>query len=132
MPEMLITFPRGACVDAQLGPRIINTDQSVEDGGQGSAPSPFELFLASLGTCAGVYVSGFCRKRGISTDGISITQRWEHDSASGLIRNIALDIHVPAGFPEKYLPALIRAAGQCTVKKHLESPPTIAVQTILD
>ena len=132
MEEMLITFPGGARVDAQLGQLIIRTDQTPEDGGEGLAPSPFELFLASLGTCAGVYVSGFCRKRGIPTDGVSIIQRWEHDPASGLIRAISLDIHVPADFPERYLPAVIRAAGQCAVKKHLEAPPVIAVQTIVD
>jgi ribosomal protein S12 methylthiotransferase accessory factor len=132
MAEMLVTFPGGARVDAQYGQFVICTDQSPQEGGEGTAPSPFELFLASLATCAGVYVSGFCRQRGLPLEGVRIIQRWERDSASGLIRTIALDIHVPSDFPEKYRPALIRAAGQCAVKKALESPPTIAVQTILD
>jgi len=74
-------------------------------------------------------VLGFCRQRGLPTDGIRIVQRMESDPRTRLISDIALEIQVPPDFPEKYLDALIRAADQCAVKKHLEAPPHFTVVT---
>lgn len=130
MQEMVITFPGGARVDASFGPFSVATDQPPQSGGEGSAPTPFSLFLASLGTCAGIYVLGFCKQRGLPTEGIRLVQRMQPDPATGLIGRVSLDILVPPDFPAKYLPALIRSAEQCTVKKHLEKPPKIEVQTV--
>jgi len=129
--EMTVTFPGGARVDAQLGSHIIRTDQPVRGGGDDSAPAPFSLFLASIGTCAGIYVLGFCEKRGLPTDGIEIVQRMVPDMRTGMIGRIELDIKVPPSFPEKYHEALIRAASQCAVKKHLEDPPAFDVRTVV-
>jgi len=129
--DMTVTFPGGARVDAQLGSHIIRTDQPVRGGGDDSAPAPFSLFLASIGTCAGIYVLGFCRKRGLPTDGIEIVQRMVPDMRTGMIGRIELDIKVPPEFPEKYHEALIRAASQCAVKKHLEHPPEFDVRAVV-
>jgi len=129
MNELIVDFPGGARVDAHYGPYTIMTDQPVVGGGNGSAPTPFSLFLASIGTCAGIYVLGFCRQRGLPTDGIRIVQRMESDPRTRLISDITLEIQVPPEFPEKYLDALIRAADQCAVKKHLEAPPHFTVTT---
>jgi putative redox protein len=128
--EMVISFPGGARVDAQFGPYTVKTDQPPQGGGEGSAPTPFATFLASIGTCAGIYVLGFCRQRGLPTDGIRLTQRLEADRATGMVSTIAIEIHVPPDFPEKYLPALVRSAEQCAVKKHMEHPPRFAVTTV--
>jgi putative redox protein len=129
--EMTVTFPGGARVDAQLGARTIPTDQPPQAGGEGTAPAPFALFLASIGTCAGVYVLGFCKQRGLPSEGIRIVQRMEADPRTGMIGKVELDIQVPPGFPERYHEALTRAANQCAVKKHLESPPTFEVRTVV-
>lgn len=128
--DMTVTFPGGLRVDAQFGPHQVRTDQPPQGGGDGSAPTPFSLFLASIGTCAGIYVLGFCRQRGLPTDGIQIVQRAVPDPRTGLIGRVELDIQVPPAFPEKYRDALVRAADQCAVKKHLESPPQFAVRTV--
>jgi ribosomal protein S12 methylthiotransferase accessory factor len=128
--EMTISFPGGARVDAEFGSHVVRTDQPPHGGGEGSAPTPFATFLASIGTCAGIYVLGFCRQRGLPTDGVRLTQRLEVDRATGMVGAIHLDIHVPADFPEKYLPALIRSAEQCAVKKHMEAPPRFSIQTV--
>jgi putative redox protein len=127
--EMVIDFPGGAAVDAHFGAYTVQTDQPPMGGGQGAAPTPFGLFLASLGTCAGIYVLGFCRQRGLPTDGIRIVQRAHSDPASGMVGKIDLEIQVPPTFPEKYLPSLIRSAELCAVKKHLEHPPQFEVST---
>lgn len=127
--EMIIDFPGGAKVDAHFGEFTVKTDQPPAGGGEDSAPSPFSLFLASIGTCAGIYVLGFCRQRGISTEGIRIVQRMRRNPMTGMTEKIDLEIQVPPDFPEKYTPALIRAAEQCAVKKHIETPPEFGVFT---
>ena len=126
--EMIIDFPGGSRVDAQFGNFTVGTDQPPVAG----APTPFALFLSSIGTCAGIYVLGFCRQRGISTDGIKLTQQMQVDPASGMVTQIQLDIYLPPSFPEKYKPAVIRSAEQCKVKKHLEHPPVFEVSTVTD
>ena len=123
--EMIIDFPGGARVDAHLGSFTIQTDQPPV----ASAPTPFTLFLASMGTCAGIYVLGFCQQRGLSTDGIRIVQRMEKDPLTGLISTVELEIQVPPTFPEKYHASLVRSAEMCAVKKHLEHPPVFNVHT---
>lgn len=130
--EMTIRFPGGARVDADFGPYSVHTDQPPQGGGEGTAPTPFATFLASLGTCAGIYVLGFCRQRGLSADGIRIVQSTDVDRETGRVRRVRLEIHVPPTFPEKYRPALIRSAQQCAVKKLLESPPEFAIDTVVD
>lgn len=129
--EMVIDFPGGAKVDAHFGSFTVRTDQPAMGGGDGSAPTPFALFLSSIGTCAGIYVLGFCKSRGLPTEGIRIVQRIQSDPGTGMISKINLDIQVPTGFPEKYLPSLVRSAELCAVKKHLETPPQFEVSTLV-
>jgi putative redox protein len=126
---MIINFPGGLKVDAQFGPYRVSTDQPGKGGETGSAPTPFATFLASIGTCAGIYVLGFCRQRGLATEGIQIIQRMHTHPFTGMVGKIDLEIQVPAEFPEKYYAALVRAAEQCAVKKHFENPPQFEVYT---
>lgn len=127
--EMVIDFPGGARVDAHFGPYTVPTDQPPMGGGAGSAPTPFAVFLSSIGTCAGIYVLGFCTQRNLPTDGIRIIQRIESNRATGLVETIDLEIQVPPSFPEKYYQALVRSAEQCKVKQTLENPPKFNVYT---
>lgn len=127
--EMIIDFPGGARVDAHFGPYTVATDQPPQGGGEGSAPTPFSVFLASIGTCAGIYVLGFCRQRNLPTDGIRIIQRVYTNPLNGMVGQIDLEIQVPPEFPEKYRPSLIRSAELCAVKKHLEAPPKFNIYT---
>ena len=129
--DMTISFPGGARVDAQVGAHTIRTDQPAKGGGEDSAPTPFALFLASMGTCAGIYVLGFCKQRGLPTEGIRLRQRVERDPETHLVNLVKIDIEVPPEFPEKYYTALVRVAEQCAVKKHLEHPPKIETQTVV-
>ena len=128
--EMTIDFPGGAKVDAHFGPFSIQTDQPIQGGGDNSAPSPFEIFLSSIGTCAGIYVLGFCRQRDLPTDGIRIVQHVHPNPATGMIDKINLEIEVPPSFPKQYYSALIRSAELCKVKKTLENPPSFEVTTV--
>jgi putative redox protein len=127
--ELVIDFPGGARVDAHFGPYTVHTDQPASGGGEGSAPTPFAVFLSSIGTCAGIYVLGFCRQRGLPTEGIRIVQRVHSSPMSGMVESIDLEIQVPPEFPQKYYDSLIRTAELCAVKKHLEHPPSFSVYT---
>lgn len=127
--EMLINFPGGARVDAHFANFTIATDQPMMGGGNGEYPTPFATFLSSIGTCAGIYVLGFCRQRGLSTEGITIAQSLKINPISGMVDEVELEIRVPQDFPQKYHDALVRAADQCAVKKHLEKPPKFNVHT---
>jgi len=127
--EMVIDFPGGARVDAHFGPYTVSTDQPPMGGGEGSAPTPFAVFLSSIGTCAGIYILGFCKQRGLSVDGIRIVQRAHTDPQTRMVGKVDLEIQVPENFPEKYRESLVRSAELCAVKKHLESPPEFDVFT---
>jgi len=123
--DMIIDFPGGARVDAHFGPFTVKTDQPP----YAEAPTPFATFLASIGTCAGIYVLGFCQQRGIPTTGIRIKQSLRVNPLTRLVSDIDLDIQLPPTFPEKYKKAVVRAADQCAVKQHFLQPPTITVNT---
>lgn len=128
--EMIIDFPGGARVDAHFGGYTVSTDQPPQGGGEGSAPTPFAVFLASIGTCAGIYVLGFCKQRGLPVEGIRIVQRMHSNPMKmGLLDTVELSIQVPPTFPEKYHEALVRSAEQCLVKRHFEDPPIFEVYT---
>ncbi len=127
--EMRIDFPGGNRVDAHFGPYTVLTDQPGPNGEPGVAPSPFDLFLASIGTCAGIYVLGFCKQRNLPTEGIRIIERTGRNRLTGMVDNVEIEIQVPANFPEKYLPAMVRSAELCAVKKHIETPPAFKVFT---
>lgn len=127
--EMEITFPGGKRVDAQFEAFRVATDQPIQAGGEGSAPSPFTTFLASIGTCAGIYVLGFLQQRGIGSEGVRLIQRMHSNPFTGMVQEIDLDIVVPPDFPQKYFEALIRVAELCAVKKHFENPPNFRITT---
>ncbi|MBL6950802.1 MAG: OsmC family protein [Bacteroidales bacterium] len=117
--SIVVKFPGGVKVDADIAPFVISSDQPVKSGGEGSAPAPFTLFLASLATCAGYYVKAFCDSRKIDTDKISMTMDTVYDPAKKMIGKFIMKIIVPMDFPEKYDNALINAANVCAVKRHL-------------
>ena len=123
--EMIIDFPGGSKVDAHFGNFTVQTDQPPVAG----APTPFATFLASIGTCAGIYILGFCQQRNIPSDGIRIVERVHNNPYSGMVEKIDLEILVPPTFPEKYRDSLIRSAELCAVKKHLEKPPKFEITT---
>jgi ribosomal protein S12 methylthiotransferase accessory factor len=130
MQDIAVSFPGGKRVDARIGPFVVHTDQPTDQGGEGSAVAPFDLFLASLATCAGLYVLGFCQTRGLSTEGLALYQRVEIDPVTKLPTRIRLEVALPPTFPEKYRVAVLRAAEGCKVKKTIAASPSIEVVAI--
>jgi putative redox protein len=126
---MEITFDGGKIISAHHNGHIIRTDQSVKSSGGNTAPAPFELFLASIGTCAGIYIKSFCDQRQIPTDNMKIIQNIEFDWVKRIPSSIKLEIKLPPDFPEKYKDAVINAAELCLVKKTIVDPPLFEIST---
>ncbi|KPJ60717.1 MAG: hypothetical protein AMJ46_05555 [Latescibacteria bacterium DG_63] len=127
--EMEIVFPGGKMVDAVYKGFTIRTDQRITSGGDGSAPEPFDLFLASIGTCSGLYVVAFCQERGIPLDNAKLILKTEVNRETRMLSKIIIEIQLPPEFPEKYERAVIRAAKLCAVTKHLFEPPVFEIYT---
>jgi len=122
--DMRVTFPGGKRVDAEYKGFTIHTDQSAKNGGEASAPSPFDLFLVSIGTCAGIFVLSFLQERNLPFDGANLGLHFERDQNTHMVQNITIDINLPANFPQKYKKAVKSAAELCSVKKHLSQAPS--------
>ena len=130
MSTMIVRFPGGKRVDAEYGGFTIRTDQPPQAGGEGTAPQPFDLFLASIATCAGIYVKGYCDSRGIATDGLGFEMQVEREPEKHRVARLVLEIKLPEGFPEKHRDAVVRAANLCAVKKHILDPPAFEIRTV--
>jgi putative redox protein len=122
-----VVFGGGLKVDAEYRGLVIRTDQPVREGGEGSAPSPFDLFLASLATCAGYYALSFCNGRHIPTAGLSVELVTSREPGAKLIGKMSIRIGLPAGFPAKYREAIVKAVDACAVKAHILDPPVFEV-----
>ncbi|MBI9083410.1 MAG: OsmC family protein [Desulfobacterales bacterium] len=125
--EMNVIFPGGKKVNSTYKGFTVETDQPKNEGGAGTAPEPYDLFLASIGTCAGVYVVYFCEERGIDTTGIKMTLQFDRNEAKHLVEAVHIHIDLPPGFPPKYKTAVIKTAGLCTVKRNILNPPRFSV-----
>ncbi|MGC4117215.1 MAG: OsmC family protein [Myxococcales bacterium] len=132
MAELVVTFPGGKKVNAEYHGHLLKTDQTVENGGEASAPEPYTLFLASIGACAGIFVLGFCQARNIDSSGIRLTQTMEWNEETHVLKKVSLQIHVPPSFPAKYHDALVRVADGCSVKKAIQAQPVFDVRTVVD
>ena len=127
--KMEIVSAGGKKVNALYKGFTVKTDQSKENGGDQSAPEPFDMFLASIGTCAGINVIVFCQRHGISADKIKLILLFDRNQKTRMIEKIIIEIQLPVDFPEKYKNAVIRSADLCSVKKHMINPPKFEIYT---
>jgi uncharacterized OsmC-like protein len=122
-----VQFPGGKRIDAKIGDFLVHTDQSTENGGEGTAPEPFQLFLASIATCAGIYALEFCQARELSSEGMALTMSYEWDEKKHAIETMHIELKLPPGFPDQYKKAVVRAMDLCTVKKHIIHAPEFII-----
>ena len=130
--DMKIFLGKNQRVEAHYKGFVIQTDQPAAAGGDNSAPAPFDLFLASIGACAGYYVKAFCDQRDISTEGISLVQKMHRNQDNRGIGSIEINIHLPKDFPERYRESVIKAANACAVKKYILNAPEFIVNTVIE
>lgn len=127
--ELRVVFTEGLKVDVEYRGFVIKTDQPAREGGGGTAPSPFDLFLASLAACAGFYALAFCRERKIPVEGLNVTMAAERGEVSKMIDKVTITVDLPAHFPEKYRFALVKAVDHCAVKNHILRAPQFEIVT---
>src|SRR4030042_1936028 len=128
IPEIKVTFPGGLRVDSEYKGHVVKTDQPVQQGGEGTASSPFDLFLVSIAACAGFYALAFCKERDIPTEKAGVVMRMEKNPETKMIGKIWIEIDLPAEFPERYKRAIIKAVDTCTVKAPLLRPPAFEIE----
>jgi putative redox protein len=127
--ELKVVFGEGLRVDVEYKGFVVKTDQPAREGGGGTAPSPFDLFLVSLASCAGFYALAFCRERKIPVDGLNVAMTTEKGEVSKMIDKITITVDLPSDFPEKYKFALVKAIDHCTVKTHILRAPQFEIVT---
>ncbi len=125
--ELTVVFGENYKIDVAYKGFTVKTDQPVRDGGDGTAPSPFDYFLVSLAACAGYYALAFCKERKLATEGLSVTMTTERGEASKMIDKVTISLGLPAGFPEKYKFAVVKAVDHCTVKAHILRAPQFEI-----
>ena len=130
MSTVKVTFPGGVAVDATYKGHTIRSDQPIDAGGQDSAMSPFDLFLASIATCMGFYALRFCQERSLPTEGLSLTLDPIRDEQGKRVSVVRVSLELPHGFPEKYRAAIERAVDHCAVKKHILEPPQFELSVV--
>ena len=119
MEPFKITFPGNQRVDVAYKSFTMQTDQTVENGGDETAPEPFELFLAGLGSCTGIYAKSFCDARDIPTSGMQLVLEAAVEEGKTLLQGIEIVLYVNQEFPEKYIRAIIKTMDMCAVKNQL-------------
>lgn len=130
-PEHIeVRFPGGQRVDALMRGFLIETDQSTESGGQGSAPQPFDLFLASLATCAGIFALKFCQSRNLPTAGLGLTMQWQGNKTDPSAARAVLRLTLPEAFPNKYRAGIVKAIDLCAVKRAVQQSPQFVTEIL--
>lgn len=131
MPETIrVSFPGGARVDATIGNFAVQTDQPLEYGGEAGAPAPFDLFLVSIATCAGIFAVKFCEARKLSTEGMDLTMHWQGHKSDPSLASVVLRLRLPDGFPEKYRDGIVKAMDLCAVKRTIQIPPQFSTELV--
>lgn len=125
-----VAFPGGKKVDVDVGQFHVQTDQCLKGGGEASAPEPFDLFLASLASCAGIYALNFCQSRNLPTEGLSLDMDWERDDKPPFNARVHYRLTLPTDFPDKYRSSILKAVNLCTVKHYLHNPPEFTLEAI--
>ena len=128
MDEFSLAFPGGKKVEVIYGKHRVLTDQPLDNGGDDEAMAPFDLFMASLISCSGIFALSFLRKRELNTEGLNIRMYPNWDEEEHRVTDIKIEIDTPADFPEKYKGALEKVIDACTVKRHLYQPPEFKIQ----
>jgi putative redox protein len=101
MREMKVELRGGRKIDVLFGDFRVETDQPKEDGSPGSAPEPFDLFLASLASCAAHAALAFCRSRDIGTEDLGLVLRPAGDPEGKRMAEVEIELRLPQEFPEK-------------------------------
>ena len=106
----------------------LTVDQPVDAGGQDTAPTPTELFVAGLASCVAFYARRYLARHGLPTDGLAVDAVYEMGSRPARVSVVDVELHLPVGVPESRREPLLAVASHCTVHNTLTSAPDIVVR----
>ena len=130
--EITVNFLDNLRLEAKFDDFTITTDQSVRYKGDGTAPSPFDYFLASSALCAAYFVKLYCLSRDIPTDDIRVSQNNIIDPENRYNQIFQIRIELPSGISERDRLGIIRSADRCTVKKVVQQNPEFEIDAVED
>ena len=126
--RMDVRFVAGEAYEVAVRGHRVLVDQPADAGGQDSAPTPTELFVASLATCVAFYAGRFLTRHGYSRDGLAVSVGYEMAAdRPARVGGIRLTVRVPAGLPPERWAALRAVVSHCTVHNSLASPPPVSI-----
>lgn len=102
------------------------TDQPVQDGGEDTAPTPTELFVASLGACVCFYAERFLRRQGLSTEGLKVFCDYSWGEKPHRVGSVHMVVEAP-GLSDTKKEAFTRVIEHCTVHNSLHTPPDVNI-----
>jgi putative redox protein len=106
----------------------IVTDQPLASGGKNTAPDPFSLFLASVGTCAGYYALRYCRANGIDASKVELKLTAIRDIQTRKMTKLRTDVRLPEGTDRLHQEGVRIAIDECAVKKAMQDMPVFEVR----
>ena len=124
-----VRFPGGRKVEAAFDGYRVVTDQPASSGGDGVAPSPFDLFLASVATCAGFYALRFCQERNLDTDGLKVSMETERDASRKKIVELKIAIDLPGEISGTIPRCASPLRRPMPLSSILQEPPAIQLTT---
>lgn len=121
--EIKVNFLENLRLEAKFDDFTVVTDQPIRYKGDGSAPSPFDYFLASSALCAAYFVRVYCLSRDISTDNIRLSQNNIVDPENRYNQIFKIQVELPEDISEKDREGILRSIERCTVKKWCKPGP---------
>lgn len=116
----------------QVRKHTIIIDQPTDDGGTDTAPTPTELFVASLASCVAHYAHRYLTRHGLDSDGLQVTATYEIALRPTRVGQVRVDIVPPSGLPSSRREALLAVASHCTVHNSLAQPPPVEITLMTD
>ena len=125
--EIRVNFLNNLRLEAKFDDFTITTDQPIRYKGDGTAPSPFDYFLASSALCAAYFVKVYCLSRDILTDDIQVSQNNILDPENRYNQTFQIQVELPSTISERDRAGILRSIDRCTVKKVIQQTPVFKI-----
>lgn len=128
--EIKVNFLDNLRLEAKFDDFTVIADQPIRYKGDGSAPGPFDYFLASSALCAAYFVKLYCQTRDIPTDNIRLSQNNIVDPENRYKQIFKIQVELPADISEKDRQGILRSIDRCTVKKVVQTGPDFVIEEV--
>lgn len=128
--EIKVNYLDNLRQEAKFDDFTVIADQPIRYKGDGSAPGPFDYFLASSALCAAYFVKVYCAARDIPTDNIRLSQNNIVDPENRYKQIFKIQVELPADISEKDRQGILRSIDRCTVKKVIQTGPEFVIEEV--